>query len=119
MIYNGSPLPLKLHFLLPDQVYKIIDEDMAIPLPKTAAYDVLRDCLFTSHVTIPAAYQSGITLCVRQDNIEACQRLADAPQLPILESRKNENEEEEEEVEVVVTSKRTDGSASGAASLIP
>ncbi|XP_011676930.2 uncharacterized protein LOC100891091 [Strongylocentrotus purpuratus] len=99
-----------------DQVYKIIDEDMAIPLPKTAAYDVLRDCLFTSHVTIPAAYQSGITLCVRQDNIEACQRLTDAKQLPILESRKNE---EEEEVEVVITSKRTEDSASGAASLIP
>ncbi|XP_041454649.1 uncharacterized protein LOC121407573 [Lytechinus variegatus] len=98
-----------------EQVHRIIDEDMAIPLPKTAAYDLLRASLFTSHVTIPAAYKSGITLCVRQDNVDAYQKLKDALELPILASEKNNIEEKEG----VISSGMADKSKLEAASSLP
>ncbi|XP_071508321.1 uncharacterized protein [Diadema antillarum] len=68
-----------------DQVYNVIDEEIAIPLPPSEMLRILKQHLFTRHVKIPAAYQSGITLCARTDNQASYDALRNAPDLPLLD----------------------------------
>ncbi|XP_022091947.1 uncharacterized protein LOC110980008 isoform X2 [Acanthaster planci] len=50
--------------------------------PESRPAGLLADWLFKSHISIPAAYQSGITLCVRKDNVSAYKLLTEEPELP-------------------------------------
>ncbi|PIK44559.1 hypothetical protein BSL78_18594 [Apostichopus japonicus] len=67
-----------------DQVLKILQEEVSVSLPDTIYFQLLKRWLYTSHIDIPAAYKSGVTLCVNVDNRDAYEKLNNAEELPIL-----------------------------------
>ncbi|XP_038076349.1 uncharacterized protein LOC119744481 [Patiria miniata] len=66
------------------QVKKMLSEpEPYSQSPESRPAGLLADWLFKSHICIPAAYQSGVTLCVRKDNTAAYRLLIEEPELVV------------------------------------